>query len=156
MALAKRAEEARKALFERYDQLNALWLEAERQLSKFHIPRPVCYEYASDWEDGRPVIGHCLGVRKIKGKWRICCGSYCYFAPDESPDWEPITECSAEIRAGAASHLPKLREKVVESAEEFIPRVDKAIEELKEVLDVPDENLQALLAERAKLNGRGK
>jgi len=160
MALAKRAEQARRVLFERYDQLNALWLEAEKQLSKFHIPCPVCYEYATDEEySGQhycPVIGHCLGLQKVKGQWRICYGTYFYPAPEEDSGWKPITECSAEVRVSAASHLPRFRERVVESAEEFIPKVDKAITELKEALEMPEESLQALLAERAKLNGRAK
>jgi len=44
----------------------------------------------------------------------------------------------------------------VKSAEDFIPEVDGAIDELKKALAVPDEHLMTLLAERAKLNGNGK
>jgi len=41
LTLEERAESARAALFNRYDTLNALWLEAEEQLTQFHIPCPV-------------------------------------------------------------------------------------------------------------------
>jgi hypothetical protein len=44
---------------------------------------------------------------------------------------------------------------VVEAAEKFIPRVDQAIAALEKAL-AADSNMAALLAERAKLNGRAK
>ena len=72
---------------------------------------------------------------------------------DEFSGWTPITECSVETRVEAAKHLAELREAIVKSAEDFVPVVDGAIEELKKALSVPDEHLMALLAERTKLNG---
>ena len=161
MTLTQRAREARETLFQRYDQLNALWLEAEEQLRKFHIPHGIChvYEYYEpDPDRSGPDANLCLGLQKVKGEWRICHG--CYrddFPPFEVEDWTPITECSAEIRVRAAQNLPGLREAVVESAEDFIPKVDDAITSLSEELKpCSDQHLQALLAERAKLNGQAK
>src|SRR5262245_51293626 len=105
MTLEQRAAKARKALFPRYDQLNALWLTVEERLSKYHIPRPPEYIYCEYRVDERdPNSGpawDCLGMQKIKGKWRICHGSYCW-SEDGPSDWTPIVECSAEIRVRAA------------------------------------------------------
>jgi hypothetical protein len=164
MTTVERAEEARKALFSRYDQLNDLWLRAEKELAKFHIPRSAEFRYQCYDDHGYPgeLLNEYLGVRKIKGRWRICLGSYTRRTlADDDPDgvndnWTPITDCSAEIRVWAAKHLPQLWEAVVKSAETFIPEVDEAIDKLRKALNVPDEHLRALLAERAKLNGQAK
>jgi hypothetical protein len=156
MTLDERAQKVRKELFARYDQLNALWLKAEERLTKHHVPRPVQCIYAlpntGEPEDQGLPEAVCLGLQKVKGKWRICYGVY-WFSAQPDADWLPITECSAEIRVEAARHLPKLEKAAVESAEKFIPKVDEAIQQLAEALGKPD-NLADLLAERAKLNGQ--
>jgi hypothetical protein len=160
MTLSQRAQTARDALLGRYDQLNSLWLQAEEQLTRFHIPRPVYFAYRTyerDVGDPSHLINDCLGIQRIKGKWRICHAVDCHPNVDEyNPEWTPIAECSVETRAEAAKYLPQLRERIVETAENFIPVVEKAIAELKKALNVPDEHLKSLLAERAKLNGRAK
>lgn len=154
MTLTKRAECARHELFRRYDHLNALWFQAEEELTKLHIPQPVSYVYASyddDPYDGTTNVSLCLGLQKVKGKWRIChteCPSYDGPGPY---DWTPITDCSAETRVRAAKYLPEFREAVVKSAEQFIPKVDEAIKAMQQALNT---DIQQLLAERAKLNGR--
>jgi hypothetical protein len=154
MTLNQRAEKARKELFSRYDQLNALWEEAEERLTRYHVPCPVQHIYhhsrGLQSDDGPECV--CLGLQKIKGKWRICYGEY-FSCNQPDAEWQPITECSAEIRVEAARYLPGLENAVVESAEKFIPRVDSAIQALAEALGKPG-NLAGLLAERAKLNGK--
>jgi hypothetical protein len=157
LTLEQRAKKVRDELFSRYDQINALWLKAEEQITQFHIPQPVQFTYGSyNLEDPGPYyceVCECLGLFKIKGKWRICYGS---FLPDHEGgpnEWTPITEASAQIRIEAASHLPDLKKAVVESAEKFVPKVDQAIQALAAALKQPD-NLAELLAERAKLNGQ--
>jgi hypothetical protein len=162
MSLNQRAEKARKELFARYDQLNALWEKAEERLTRFHVPtavQTISVDYCD--EDGNPdsdpdsgALGFCLGLQKIKGKWRICYGEY-YSPNQREADWQPITECSAEIRVDAVRLLPHLEMAVVESAEKFIPRVDSAIQSLTEALGKPD-NIEDLLAERARLNGKAE
>ncbi len=156
MTLKRRAEKARTELFARYDQLNALWLKAEERLTKNHVPLPVEHIYARYDSVEQQYYGvggcECLGLQKIKGKWRICYGVY-WFSSQPDADWVPITECSAETRVEAAKHLPGLEKAVIESAEKFIPRVDDAIQALTEALAQPD-NLAYLLAERARLNGK--
>ncbi len=159
MTLEQRAKKVRDELFSRYDQINALWQQAEEQITQFHIPEPVQFTYGSyeiDYRNPYSEVCECLGVFKIKGKWRICYGS---FMPNETvggPDeWTPITEASAQIRVEAASHLPGLKKAVVESAEKFVPKVDQAIQALSAALAQPA-NIAELLAERAKLNGKAE
>jgi hypothetical protein len=157
-SLSERAEAAQTALFERYDKLNALWIEAEDELSAIHIPNGVefSYSHCQDPENPGYACYSCLGLQKIKGKWRICHGWSSDRYPDVD-DWTPITECSAAIRATVGRHLPKLREAVVKSAENFIPIVEKGIDELRAALNqCRNDNLPELLAERAKLNGKAK
>jgi hypothetical protein len=156
MTLEQRAQKVRKELFSRYDQLNALWEKAEEQLCKNHIPREVLFPFNSfDMNPGErnAQILQCLGLQKIKGKWRIC---YVEF-PDRCECalewWTPIIECSAEIRVQAAKHLSAFRKYTIEQAEAFVPEVDDAIQQLSSALDRLD-NLAELLAERAKLNGK--
>jgi hypothetical protein len=164
MTFDERAEQARNALFSRYDRLNNLWLQAEKELAKFHIPRTAefCYQCYDDNGREGELLKEYLGVRKIKGKWRICLGSYRRRTlADEDPEgvndeWTPITDCSAETRVWAVEYLPQLLEAVVKSAETFIPEVDHAIDKLRKALNGPDEHLRTLLAERAKMNGRAK
>ncbi len=158
MTLEQRAQKVRKELFSRYDQLNSLWEKAEQQLCKNHIPRAVLFHFGSyDINPGERDVTQmlqCLGLQKIKGKWRI---SYVEF-PDwceecQSDWWTPIIDCSAEIRVQAAKHLSAFRKYAIESAEAFVPEVDDAIQQLSSALGQPD-NLAELLAERAKLNGK--
>ena len=158
MTLDERAQNARDMLFERYDVLNAHWLQVEEQLTAFHIPRSVSYAYKKypdpDGAEGG-MIHKRLGLRKIRGKWRICYCLYYYDAFPDMEDWTPITECSAEIRVEAARHVEGLREAIVKSAESFISRVDKAISSLATAVGLPTSTeSQGSLADRAKLNGQ--
>ena len=129
MKLEERAERTRETLFDRYDALNALWLEAEEQLTRLHIPRPVYHEdnqYQDPANEPGAMTSQYLSLQKAKGKWRICHGlsdDWC----GRDYGWTPITECSAEVRVEAAMHVDKLRAKVVKSAEDFISTVDEAI-----------------------------
>lgn len=139
MTLTERAENARKTLFGRYDQLNALWLRAEEELTRLHIPRSVefCYQTYTN-EDGSYDEEY-LGVQKNKGTWKICHGCSDGSPVEVCSGWTPITDCSAETRVRAAKYLPQFREAVVNSAETFIPKVDEAISQLRSALNVPDE-----------------
>ncbi|MDB5344240.1 MAG: hypothetical protein JWP89_2617 [Schlesneria sp.] len=154
----ERAEHAESVLFERYDELNALWQKAEKEFTAHHIPDTVSYEYyrptCSEEAAEDPVV-KLLGLSKKNGAWRICHGEYDYQAPYGEVDWTPITECSATLRVYSTQWLPKLREAIVAASERFIPRVEEAIERLRKELSVePEVSIEQLLAERAKLNGR--
>jgi len=156
MTLEERARKAREILFSRYDDLNVLWLQAEEQLTQLHVPCPVSHTYAKYQDQDDPngaLTCKCLGLQKVRGKWRICHSLYEEWC-DQHLGWIPITECSAETRVEAAKHLDDLRKAVVESAERFIPKVDEAINTLAKTVGF-SANAQSrdLLAERAKLNG---
>jgi hypothetical protein len=152
--MLERAAAAKQALFQRYDELNALWIDAEDQINQLHIPVSVshiCYSYGQCDE-----LSECLGLQKVKGKWRICHATFHDQFPEDE-EWTPIVECSALIRVNFTKYLEGFREKVVRSAEEFIPKVDEAIAMMRKAVNSPqDENLKAMLAERAKLNGKHK
>jgi len=161
MTISTRREESRESLFRLYDELNSLWLEAEKRLTEGHIPRTVEHVYAHYHVNGHNPndgeIALCLGLEKVQGKWRICHSSYDIRRQPEPDNWTPITDCSAEIRVNAAEHLPGLEEEIVKSAEGFVPKVEEAIQTLRESLRrKPSEQILKLLAERAKLNGRAK
>jgi hypothetical protein len=160
MTLEQRAHNVRKQLFDRYDQLNAFWLKAEEMLTKkYHIPHAIQFDYGYPGECEIRDLDHnlcdCLGLAKIKGKWRICHGQYRLSGPPEPDEWTPIVDCAAGVRVAAAKqvYLKGLEEEIVKSSESFRPRVDKAIQELAQFLDHHDD-LAKLLAERAKLNGK--
>lgn len=128
MALSTRANAAQEKLFSLYDQLNALWMEAERQLTESHVPQIVKYKFGvyggeSEW----------LGLYKINGKWRIC---YDHADDTTGPwDWFPIVECSADVRTRAAKHIAGLRQAVIESSERYIPVVEDAIATLSRAIE---------------------
>jgi hypothetical protein len=139
-------------LFDRYDRLNSLWEQAEKQLISLHVPRPVRHAYFSyPVRDGSSTyLNHCLGLQKVKGSWRICYVlDYDYSHDDPEPDWTPILDCSATIRVHAAPHLPGLRSAVFASSEKFIPEVDKAIDALAKGLAEAGDP-----ANRFKMNGK--
>lgn len=156
MTPEERAHSARDILFKRYDELNALWLQAEEQLTQFHIPRPVYYKY-DEYQDPNGQQGATtskyLSLQKIKGKWRICHSLYEDWC-DHEHGLTPITECSAQVRIEAVEHFDKFRTKVVKSTEDFIPEVDEAIKKLDSSIRLHG-NVESRdqVAKRAKLNG---
>jgi len=159
MTLAQRAVEARTALFTRYDQLNALFEEAEQEFTRHHLPRGVEFAYREHFDEQGQGTVFALGIQKVKGKWRLCHTSY-YFPHgyyEGDYEWVPLVEASAENRVRAAEHVVKLREMIVETLEKFVPETDEAITKLRSsVQELKNEDLVKLLAERAKLNGKAK
>ncbi len=147
MTLKPRAEKARKELFERYDQINALWQKAEQELAKEHIPRWFSHDFN---DDGR--FCESLAMMKHRGEWRIHYAEI-DLACQDMTEYKLITDCSGEIRVRVMRELPGLRQAAVESAERFVKEADEAICQMSEDLGIPD-NLAELLAERAKLNGK--
>lgn len=136
--LDERNERARKALAARYDLLNQKWADAEKMLKSMQVPRSVWIEYDSEPVDpqrpGEWQICYCLGLVKYRGDWRLCHGTY--DTSEGGPDnWKPVVDCSVEQRVAAAPHIGKLRERLVESAEKYISKVDRAVAEMTEALE---------------------
>ncbi len=150
MTLELRAEKARKEVFARYDQINALWKKAEEQLAENHIPRWFCHYFN---EDGRYC--ECLAMMRHRGEWRIHHALIDHCQEMTEAEFKLIADCSGEIRMSAMCELPGLRRAAVESAEQFVKEADQAIQQMSEELGLPN-NLGELLAERARLNGKAK
>lgn len=110
-------------MIDRYNKLEEMWVTVERKLVSFHIPHPISIPMNDSTS---------IGFRKIGGKWRVCCS----WEPREMyhPDWRPITDCPVDIRVDASSFAAKLMEAAVKAAEDFIPKMDEAIEGLRSFL----------------------
>lgn len=125
------------ALNQRYQELNKLWEKAEAELKEIPIPLDVeisyKYEPADPHEPDGYQINYHLGFVRSKGGWRICYGST---HDGNYPDygWKPITECSMDIRLEAVPHISALRKRVLKAAEECVPKLDKAITDLRNTL----------------------
>jgi len=136
--IEQRSRIANQRIGDHLDELNAAWLKIEKTLLAMQTPRFVYVKYNE--EDMHPehpgwhTEWECLGLQRHQGKWRLC-HAYDNDYPEFRADWHPITECSAEARVQAADQVLRLREKVVTTAETFIPTVQEAIAKLNAVLD---------------------
>jgi hypothetical protein len=121
-----------KALRGRYDEIEALWNEAEEDLKRFRIPQDVehCYETENRCH---PCIHYLLGFVRYGKGWRICHGE-CDDNYRDEPAWKPIIECPLDVRLKMISYFQNLRKKVIEAAEDAIPKLDKAISSFRKVL----------------------
>jgi hypothetical protein len=125
-----------------YKELTGLWEETEEKLRKFHIPVdvPVCYKSEDEFDSERPDLPtgaglhSYLGFVRWGGTWRIC---YCR-NHDNHPDfdfqWKPIVDCRLDIRQEAFNHIDKLREAIVQAAEECVPRLQHTIAAFRDKL----------------------
>lgn len=129
--LSERIEILEQKLPERFDALNEAITEAEVYLRSLKPVEPVWYEFRQHRISESIYVSESIGFCKYNGKWRVM-----YFAiadnddPSETPMF-PLTDRTMETRVYAAPHIPKLRELIVESKEEFISKVDESIAILK-------------------------
>lgn len=140
-SFVERAQNAQELLFSRYDKLNERLTEAEKRLTSFHIPHQVSFVYKMADDDFRDPASswtaYEIAISKIKGNWRLCHAVTWHHDPSgsgEEPEFTPLVECSAFDRVEAARHLAKLEEKIIEAAEKFVARVDKAVDALDQYL----------------------
>jgi hypothetical protein len=128
----------------RYDQIDALWLRAEEDLRRFRLHTVVCtlpFESFSldpnDFEGQGDKEHHCLGFLRYGKSWRICHGVYRDLPPgyDEEPHWTPISDCSMEMRIKVIPVFQELRQKVIESVEQTVPKLDAALANFRRLLD---------------------
>ncbi len=128
---------------ERLDHLTALWQENEKRLLALQQPRQVYHpykddnlQYDPDRDDGMYTV-YCIGIAKYAGKWRLCLGTYHQremWEYGENISWCPVTECSMEERMEAAPYVKNLEQKIVETGEKIIPKLDEAIRKLEDAL----------------------
>lgn len=124
--LEVRKQRAVVALHEQFDRLSALWTEKENELVAMHVPMPVSYVYKKDVdEQGSPDLHYHIGLARWRGQWRLL--HAVETAPSGEADIKPIVEASLDYRLEAAEHFDKLREKVIEAAEESVAKVQNAI-----------------------------
>jgi hypothetical protein len=127
------------ALKKRYDEIEALWSQAEEDLKRFRVPSGVEHCYASDYEGSYPIHYVMWWVRHGKS-WRICHEirkAYSEFDDkqhDES-DWKPIIECPLDLRLRMIPEFEHLRRKVIEEAENAVPQLDNAITSFRKILN---------------------
>jgi hypothetical protein len=127
-----------KALKGRYDEIEALWKQAEEDLKRFRIPHAVQHCYFSDYEHGYPEH-HVLWWIRYGKAWRIVHEirtAYSEF-DDKRPDeceWKPITECPLDLRLAMIAEFKNLRQKVVEAADQAVPTLDEAISSFRKIL----------------------
>jgi hypothetical protein len=128
-----------KALKERYDEIEALWNEAEEDLKRFRSPFAVEHCYDSDYDHGNPTHYSLWWTRYGKG-WRIVFEERIAHSelgsgyPDESREWKPVIECPLELRLHLIDKFPRLREKVIEAAESAVPGLEEAISSFRKIL----------------------
>ena len=122
----------------RYDELEALWKEAEKDLKQFRIPSPVMHLLYSDYECC-PSRNFFLAWTRYGKEWRIChVQQYAISEVDDQREDEcdttPIIDCPVETRLHMISQFENLRRKVIEEAEKVVPRLDEAIANFRKIL----------------------
>jgi hypothetical protein len=134
----EREKQIIEALKVRYDEIEALWTQAEEDLKRFRVPYGVDHCYDSDYDGGCPTHYVLWWVRHGKA-WRICHEvRWAHSEIDEKHhdenDLKPITECPLDLRLRMISEFEHLRKKVVEAAENAVPTLDEAISNFRKVL----------------------
>ena len=135
-----RNQNANDGLSSLYDKLNESYEAAEKILKDMKMPLEARHEYRFVVDDDYDPQGQgtefYLGFVKYDGKWQICHGTgRRYDTHDEGICWKPIRETAVEDRVRAASHLGKLKLALIDAKEKFIPKVDKAIQDIQGFLD---------------------
>src|SRR5262249_46314800 len=121
----QREQQIIKALTGRYDQIEALWKEAEEDLKRFRIPHAVEHCYRSDYDYGPPIHYFVSGTRYGK-EWRIVHETRTAHSEiddrhhDEN-ELKPITDCPFGLRLAMIGEFENLRKKVIAAAEEAVP-----------------------------------
>lgn len=127
------------------DQLNALWKQAEEELTAMGLCMPIEVEVATDAGDfynagsgDEPgwIAKVFLGWRKWSKGWRLSIGTLTDYLDGEKPtwDWKPIAESTKERRIELAEHYPKLKEAMRQAQRAIIPQAAAAIASLKQSL----------------------
>ena len=128
------------ALIDAFDELNALWKQAEEEFSAMRLPTPVSVPiFEGDFgPDEGPSYGtetESLCWMKYQNQWRLCW--HLKIVPDHDfpkEDWKPVAECPMERRVELAEHLSALKKKMNEAKVSYRPKVQKAIALLKQAL----------------------
>jgi hypothetical protein len=143
VARTKASKALRTKTEERLDRLTEAWRETEKKLIADQEPRTVYHVY-SVIEHGHPDDPFarecsCIGIAKFAGKWRVCLGQFNegHHVYEGGPiKWRPVTDSTMEERVVAAKYVNTLEQKIHETGEEFLPKIDEAIGCLEDYLGV--------------------
>jgi hypothetical protein len=131
------------ALAGRYNQLDALWQHAEEDLKRFRLHSVVATApfksfplLENDFDGKGPHEYHFLGFLRCGKSWRICYGvsQHMPSGDEDEPHWTPISDCSVDVRIEAIPVFEELRKKVVETAEQSVPKLDTALDTFRGIL----------------------
>lgn len=140
MPLDEQVEHLTSILEERFDTLNPLWHQVEKRLLQVAYGRSFTYSYnAVQPSADEPTVYDAVGVQKVDGLWGICYTQYDQEVDPKDYRWVPIHRCPANIRVAATVAVPNLYKIVLEATGRFLPKVDSAIANLRDVLK-PDED----------------
>src|SRR5262249_23982110 len=93
--------------------------------------------FENDFEGKGPHEYHFLGFLRCGKGWRICYGvsQDPQGGGEEVPHWTPISDRSVDGRIETIQVLEELRKKVVETAEQSVPKLETALENFRRILE---------------------
>lgn len=129
--LGARLRNAKESLAAWYERLNAQWVDAEKTLRSFNVPKGVWVAFKDETDetaDGKHWrdFERCLAFMKRDGEWRICY-SFGEVGDPDSHSLRPILDCSLEVRMLALDGLPKLLQAIVDEAETESAKLEGAL-----------------------------
>jgi hypothetical protein len=127
---------------DRLDRLTALWREMEKKLVGLQPPHEAYHVYDEVRHFGsdnrlNAIDCTCIGIAKYAGKWRVCIGEFVYEETEGNGipiTWRPITDCDKEERIKAARYVKDLEQRILETGEKMLPKLDEAIMHLEVAL----------------------
>jgi hypothetical protein len=124
-----------------FDELNALWNQAEADLAEMRVPFTVSHLVDRSYfgEENVTMTGEkrvLLKWTRCQNQWRLCWAEETHFDDhdDFASEEKPIAECPMEIRVQMTRHFKDLKQKVKKAQADYLPEVSLAIAELKEAL----------------------
>lgn len=119
--------ELRQAMQGRYDQLNALWQQAESEIKSYLCPRAVGLMVDAENREY-------FGWQRVKGSWRICFGEGQPGSDSGVIAWKPVLDCEVSVRVDMIPHYPTLRDHVVKECHNSLNELDDAIANMEAAL----------------------
>ena len=130
LALSARNNQAVSKAEPLLDKISNSWRQIEEFFRNSGILRGATYPFGDmfahpDTEEG--FMGtRFIGIRKVKGAWHVCYGTWQDGCRDDDITWWPIGECSSEIRIELLDYVGKLQEELVKSNEAYVASIEKA------------------------------
>ena len=130
-------------LIAQFKGIEEAWKKAEALLALSHVPTEVRILVRSWSENGdtphgdeRTYLAYC----RVKNQWRICVTTETDWLPGQPEDdttlvdTKPVVECPVDVRLEMFDWFDKLYQEVVKTAEEYVPKIIKAVNRFEKVL----------------------